>query len=187
MALIDLVEQVAWTFPDGQNEEPIKGPIPEEYASEASLRREELIEAVGEVDDQMLIAYVEQREVSTTELKKAIRRATITNVLTPALCGTALKNKGIQPLLDAIVDYLPSPLEVPPVSGSDPRSDKEKERRASDEEPFSALAFKVVADPYVGRPCLFPSLLRHGPARSHRFQRRPKREGTAWPTSTNAC
>ena len=155
VGLIDLVEQVAWTFPDGRNEEPKKGPIPEEYASEASLRREELIEAVGEVDDQMLIAYVEQREVSTTELKKAIRRATITNVLTPALCGTALKNKGIQPLLDAIVDYLPSPLEVPPVSGNDPRSDEEKERQSSDEEPFSALAFKVVADPYVGRLVYF--------------------------------
>ncbi|MFQ6019737.1 MAG: elongation factor G, partial [Dehalococcoidia bacterium] len=155
VGVVDLVEMVALVFPDDPQESPEKAPIPEQHQAEARRRRDELLEAIAEVDDQMLIGYVEHHEVSARELKKAIRRATIANDITPVLCGTALKNRGIQPILDAIIDYLPSPQDVPPVSGSDPKTGQILERRASDDEPFAALAFKVVADPYVGRLVYF--------------------------------
>ena len=149
--VVGLVEMTATFFFEDREEPPQTGPIPDAYRKEAELRREQLIEALAEVDDQMLISYVEQREVSPGELRKALRRATIANLVTPVLCGTALKNKGIQPLLDAVIDYLPSPVEVPPVTGVHPKTGELLERQASDDEPFAALAFKVVADPYVGR------------------------------------
>ena len=103
----------------------------------------------------MLISYVEHHEVSPAELKKALRRATIANLVTPVLCGSALKNKGVRPLLDAVIDYLPSPTDVPPVTGTHPKTGELLERYAKDDEPFSALAFKIVADPYVGRLVYF--------------------------------
>jgi elongation factor G len=151
---IDLVEMRAYTFPDGQIQH-VTGDIPAEFAEEAKKRREDLIEAIAEVDDQMLISFVEQHEVTPIELKKAIRRATIAGLVNPVYCGTALKNKGVQPLLDGVVDYLPSPVEVPAVKGTDPKTGEELERGPSNSEPFSALAFKIVADPYVGRLVYF--------------------------------
>ena len=149
--VVGLVEMTATFFFEDREEPPQTGPIPDAYRKEAELRREQLIEALAEVDDQMLISYVEHREVSPAELRKALRRATIANLVTPVLCGAALKNKGIQPLLDAVVDYLPSPVEVPPVTGTHPKTGELLERHPRDDEPFAALAFKVVADPYVGR------------------------------------
>jgi len=151
---IDLVEMQAYTFPENELE-PDVGPIPAKLEAEAKQRREELIEAIAEVDDQMLISFVEQHEVTALELKKAIRRATLAGLVNPVLCGTALKNKGVQPLLDAVIDYLPSPDEVPPVKGLDPKNGEEIERGPDTDQPFSALAFKVVADPYVGRLVYF--------------------------------
>jgi elongation factor G len=151
---IDLVEMIAHTFTE-DGVEPKVGEIPPALRKEAEQRREDLIEAVAEADDQMLISFVEQHEVTAAELKKAIRRATLAGVVNPVLCGTALKNKGVQPLLDAVIDYLPSPVEVPPVTGADPKTGEPVERLPSDDEPFSALAFKVVADPYVGRLVYF--------------------------------
>ncbi|MEO6196616.1 MAG: elongation factor G [Dehalococcoidia bacterium] len=150
---IDLVEMRAFTFPDGEVEHAI-GEIPASYLEEAKKRREELIEGIAEVDDQMLISFVEQHEVTALELKKALRRATIAGLVNPVLTGTALKNKGVQPLLDAVLDYLPSPVEVPAVVGHSPKGD-EITREPNNDEPFSALAFKVVADPYVGRLVYF--------------------------------
>jgi len=154
VGVVDLVDEIAIRFVEDELE-PETGPIPAEYVEEAKQRRDELIEGIAEVDDQMLISYVEHHEVTASELKKAIRRATIAGLLTPVLCGAALKNKGIQPLLDAILDYLPSPTEVPPVEGLDPKTGETIERAPRDDEPFSALAFKVVADPYVGRLVYF--------------------------------
>ena len=151
----DLVEMTATLFSGDRQEPPQMVPIPDVYRKEAELRREQLIEALAEVDDQMLISYVEHREVSPAELRKALRRASVANLVTPVLCGAALKNKGIQPLLDAVVDYLPSPVEVPPVTGTHPKTGELLERHPRDDEPFSALAFKVVADPYVGRLVYF--------------------------------
>ncbi len=151
---IDLVEMRAYRFPEGAIEHEIIE-IPPALLEEAKLRREEMIERVAESDDQLLISFVEQHEITTVELKKAIRRATVAGLINPVLCGTALKNKGVQPLLDAVVDYLPAPVEVPPVKGTDPKTGDVLERAPSDDEPFSALAFKVVADPYVGRLVYF--------------------------------
>jgi elongation factor G len=153
--VIDIVEMNAIIFGDDREAPPQVGPIPEAYLEEAKSRRELLVEAIAEVDDQMLISYVEHHEVTAIELKKALRRATVANLVIPVLCGSALKNKGVRPLLDAIVDYLPSPAEVPPVTGHHPRTGDLLERHPRDEEPFSALAFKVVADPYVGRLVYF--------------------------------
>ncbi|HUF53050.1 MAG TPA: elongation factor G [Dehalococcoidia bacterium] len=154
LGAVDLVEMVAYTF-EGDGVDVTTGDVPADMLDEAKMRREELIEAIAETDDQMLISFVEQHEVTPGELKKAIRRATIAGLVNPVLCGTALKNKGIQPLLDAVLDYLPSPLEVPPVTGIDAKTGEPVERHSSDDEPFSALAFKVVADPYVGRLVYF--------------------------------
>ena len=122
---------------------------------EFPMRRGQLIEAVAEVDDQLLISYVEGHPVSEGELKKALRRVTLANVVTPVLCGSALRNRGVRPLLNAVADYLPSPTDVPPVRGTHPKTGEALTRRASDEEPFAALAFKIVADPYVGRLAYF--------------------------------
>jgi len=153
--VIDLVEMVAIVFPEDRELPPERKRIPDAYLEEAERRRDQLIEGVAEVDDQMLISYVEQHEVTAAELKKAIRRATLANLVTPVLCGAALRDKGIQPLLDAIVDYLPSPADVPPVTGIDPKSGELLTREGKDDAPFSALAFKVVSDPYVGRLVYF--------------------------------
>ena len=152
---IDLVEQEAIVFSEDRDEAPQRQPIPESMREEAQRGRDQLVEGLAEVDDQMLISYVEHHEVTASELKKAVRRATLSSLVTPVLCGTALKEKGIQPLLDATVDYLPSPAEVKAVTGHHPRTGDLIERRPQDQEPFSALAFKVVSDPYVGRLVYF--------------------------------
>ncbi len=155
LGVIDLVEKVAWVFPSDRDEDPQKIDVPKEHEQEFAKRREELVEAVAELDDQLLISYVEGRPITATELKKAIRRATVANVATPILCGSALRNEGIQPLLDAVVDYLPAPVDVPPVKGTHPKTGQVLQRSASDEEPFAALSFKIVADPFVGRLAYF--------------------------------
>ena len=152
---VGLVDMTATLFSEDREEPPQTRSIPDAYREEAEFRREQLIEALAEVDDQMMISYVEHREVSATELRKALRRATVANLVTPVFCGAALKNKGVQPLLDAVIDYLPSPVEVPPVTGTHPKTGELLERHPRDDEPFSGLAFKVVADPYVGRLVYF--------------------------------
>ena len=153
--VIDLIEKRAWRFPPDRHEDPVLSEIGPELAEEAARCREQLIERTAEVDDQLMISYVEGHEVTPTELKKALRRVTIATKATPVLCGTALKNKGIQPVLDAVIDYLPSPIDIPPVSGRDLKSGETLERPADDDTPFCALAFKIVSDPYVGRLVYF--------------------------------
>jgi elongation factor G len=145
--IIDLVENKAIIFPDDSNSASI------EDGSEALLAkcRQTLIENLAELDEQIMSLYIDGQEVSASQLKAAIRRLTISNRIVPVLCGSALRDKGIQLLLDAIVDYLPSPLDIPPVSATDPRNGEKILRRVSDDEPFSALAFKTVSDPFMGR------------------------------------
>lgn len=152
---IDLVESKAWLFPEELDSDPIEIPIPEEYQETATRTREVLLEQVAEADEQFMAAYVEPGKVTASELKAALRRATLRNKLVPALCGSALRNKGIEPLLDAIVAYLPSPLDVPPMEGIEPETGRAAFRQADDSSPFSALAFKVVTDPFVGRLVYF--------------------------------
>ena len=153
--MIDLVEERAWYFSSDAGEEPVVKDVPPELAEETARCRDRLIERTAEVDDQLMISYVEGHDVSPTELKKAIRRVTLGSLATPILCGSALRNKGVQLLLDAVIDYLPSPADIPPVGGSHPKSGDAVERFADDDAPFCALAFKIVSDPYVGRLAYF--------------------------------
>jgi len=152
---IDLIEKRAWLFSYDPDENPIEKGIPEDYEEACTKYREEMIERLAESDDRLMALYLAGGEIDAAELKAALRRATIANRVVPVLCGSALRNKGIQPMLDAIVAYLPSPSDVPPVVGIDPRSGKELHRPPSDEDPFSALAFKIVSDPFVGRLVYF--------------------------------
>ena len=152
---IDLVESKAWLFPEELDSNPIETPIPEEYQETATRAREALIEQVAEADEEFMTAYVEHGKITAAELEAALRRATLRAKLVPALCGSALRNKGIEPMLDAVVAYLPSPLDVPPIEGIEPETGRAGFRQADDSAPFSALAFKVVTDPFVGRLVYF--------------------------------
>ena len=149
--VVDLLEQKAYQFKEDEMGEREEIPVPDEAKADVARLREALVERVAETDDALTLKFLEGVAISTADLKSSLRRATIGNRLVPILCGTALKNKGIQLLLDAVIDYLPSPQDVPPVRGVNPKTGAEVERRPTDEEPFSGLAFKVVSDPFVGR------------------------------------
>lgn len=153
--MIDLVENKARVFSEDVASQPLEIAIPEDYEGSAAQKRATLIEQLAENDDQLLRLYLEGGEISASEIKAALRRATLANKLVPVLCGSALRNKGIQLLLDAIVNYLPSPLDIPPVRGMDPEGGEELTRQTSDQEPLSALAFKTVSDPFMGRLTYF--------------------------------
>jgi len=129
--------------------------IPEDYKEKAQEWRAKMVEAIVEQDDELMMKYLEGEEIEVEELKKVLRKATIERKLVPVLCGAAFKNKGIQPLLDAVIDYLPSPLDVPPVKGINPKTGQEEERKPLDEEPFCAYVFKVMSDPYAGQLTYF--------------------------------
>jgi len=148
---IDLIEQCWWWFGGEKGDKPERREIPEHLKAAAAEAREKLIEGIGNVDDQIAISYLEGHEIGIHELKAAIRRATLASLAVPVLCGSALKNKGVQLMLDAVVDYLPSPVDLPPVEGTDPKHGGEVTRAVSDDAPLSAIAFKIVTDPYVGR------------------------------------
>ena len=129
--------------------------IPEDQLDRAHKAREQMVEAIAETDDQLLEKYLSGEAVTNEELKAALRRATIHNRLQPVICGSAFKNKGVQPLLDAVIDYLPSPLDIPPIEGVDPKSDQQVVRQSDDAQPFSGLVFKIMSDPFVGQLTFF--------------------------------
>jgi elongation factor G len=149
--VIDLLSMQALYYTDVLGATPQTAAIPDEFRQEAEDNRHKLIELVAETSDDLMIKYLEGEELTQEEIIGGLRAATITGRLVPVMCGSALRNKGIQPMLDGVVRYLPSPLDVPPVTGIDPRTEQAVTRTASDSEPFSALAFKIVADPFVGR------------------------------------
>ncbi|MFH0768079.1 MAG: elongation factor G [Chloroflexota bacterium] len=149
--IIDLIENKAWSFDVEPGTEPVEVAIPESEQAKCVEFRQALIEKLAELDDQILTAYVEGNSISVAELKQALRRVTLANKGVPILCGSMLRNKGVQPLLDAIIDYLPSPLDMPPVRAITTKEGTDVTRPASDEAPFTALAFKVVSDPFMGR------------------------------------
>ena len=153
--IIDLFTEKATIWEDEQGEAPKETDVPAELQAELEQNRERMVEAIAETDDALTIKYLEGEEISSDELKAALRRAVIQNIATPVFCGSALKNKGMQPLLDGVIDFLPSPLDIPAVKGIDPKTEKEIERSADDDEPLSALVFKIVTDPYVGRLSYF--------------------------------
>jgi elongation factor G len=154
--VVDIVEMKAITFEDELGANPTVGEIPAELAEQAQEYHHQLLDAVAEHDDDLMHAYLEDEDSVTPDmLKRAIRTATLNGAITPVLLGSAFKNKGVQPLLDAVVDYLPSPLDVPAIHGIDPRTEKELSRKAAEDEPFAALAFKVMSDPFVGKLTYF--------------------------------
>jgi elongation factor G len=156
--IIDLVENRAIIYRDELGKEQEIVEIPAELAEPAAAAREHLLEEVSQYDDELLEMILEEQEIPAARLKQAIRTATLAIQLTPVLCGSSFKNKGVQPLLDAVIDYLPSPLDVPPIEGIELKKGSEgveTQRAASDEEPFAALAFKIMADPYVGKLTYF--------------------------------
>ncbi|MGM9619119.1 MAG: elongation factor G [Oscillospiraceae bacterium] len=149
--IIDLVEMNADVYYDEMGKDMRVEPIPEDMVDLANEYREKLLDAVSMVDDEIMELYLGGEEVPQQKIRAALRAATIANEIVPVVCGTSYRNKGVQKLLDAIVDYLPSPLDIPAIKGVNPKTDEEDERPASDEAPFSALAFKIATDPYVGR------------------------------------
>ena len=153
--IIDLIKMKAEIYTNDLGTDIQETDIPEDLQDLAEEWREKLVEAVAETDEELMERYLEGDEISEAELKAAIRKATCAVEFYPVLCGSAFKNKGVQLMLDAVVDYLPSPLDVPSIKGIDPNTDEEVERHSSDEEPFSALAFKVMTDPFVGRLTFF--------------------------------
>src|SRR6478672_1551064 len=153
--VVDLLQMKALVWDDGMGEEYQTVDIPADMVDDAETWRHELIDVVSQHDENILEKYVGEEEITADDLRKGLRHATIEAGTVPILCGTAFKNKGVQPLLDAVVDYLPSPLDVPPVDGTDVKGEKELVRHADDSEPFSALAFKIMSDPYVGKLTYF--------------------------------
>ncbi|HFR3625116.1 TPA: elongation factor G [Streptococcus suis] len=153
--IIDLIKMKAEIYTNDLGTDILEEDIPAEYLEQAEEYREKLVEAVAETDEELMMKYLEGEEITDEELKAAIRKATINVEFFPVLCGSAFKNKGVQLMLDAVIDYLPSPLDIPAIKGVNPDTDAEEERHASDEEPFAALAFKIMTDPFVGRLTFF--------------------------------
>jgi elongation factor G len=153
--IVDLLTMKAEMYMDDLGEKIEIQDIPEDMKAEAEKYRDKIMEAAAETDDALMEKYLNGDELSLDEVKAAIRRATVSCSMYPVFCGSAYKNKGVQMLLDAVVDYLPSPVDIPPVKGTDPSTGEELERKASDSEPMSALAFKIMADPFVGKLAFF--------------------------------
>ncbi|MDD6990743.1 MAG: elongation factor G [Oscillospiraceae bacterium] len=153
--LIDLVEMKAEVYYDDLGKDMRDEPIPEDMMEMAQKYHDEMVEAAAEMDDEIMEKYLEGEELTVEEIKKCLRKGCIENKIVPVTCGTSYRNKGVQKLLDAVVDYMPSPLDIPAIKGVNPETGEEEERPASDSEPFSALAFKIATDPFVGKLCYF--------------------------------
>ena len=153
--IVDLVEMKAYVYYDDLGKDIRVEEIPADMAEKVEEYRQALLEHVAEQDDELMEKYFSGEELTIDEIKKCIRKSTIANKMVPVTCGTSYKNKGVQKLLDAIIDYMPSPLDIPPIKGVNPDTNEEVERPASDDEPFAALAFKIATDPFVGKLCFF--------------------------------
>ena len=153
--IVDLIEMKADIYYDDLGKDMRVEEIPDDMKEKAQEYHDALIEAVAEQDEELMNKYLEGEEITVEEIKAGLRKATIDNEIVPVTCGTSYKNKGVQKLLDAIVDYMPSPLDVPSIKGVNPETGEEVERHAGDDQPFSALAFKIATDPFVGKLCFF--------------------------------
>ncbi len=149
--VVDLISRKSYIWEDHEGSPPIEVDIPDDLKEQVEIARTEMVEAIAETDDELTNKFLEEVEINEDELKKALRAAVINNELIPVLCGSSLISTGVQPLLDAVIEYLPSPLDIPPVKGSDPKTEETIFRKPDDEEPLSGLVFKIVTDPYVGR------------------------------------
>ncbi len=153
--IIDLVEMKAYVYYDDLGKDIRQEEIPEDMREMAEKYHDEMVEHVAEMDEELMEKYLEGEELTIDEIKSCIRKSTIANEMVPVVCGTSYRNKGVQKLLDAVIDYMPSPLDVPHIKGVNPDTEEEEERPSSDEEPFSALAFKIMTDPFVGKLAFF--------------------------------
>ena len=153
--IIDLMSMEADVYYDDLGKDMRVEAIPEDMREKAEEYRAAMVEAIAETDEALFEKYCAEEEIAVDELKAALRKATIENKIVPVVCGTSYKNKGVQKLLDAIIDYMPSPLDIPAIKGINPDTDEEEDRESDDNEPFSALAFKIMTDPYVGKLCFF--------------------------------
>ena len=153
--LIDLIQMKAYVYYDELGQDERIEEIPDDMKAKAEEYRQALLEAVAETDEELMEKFFDTGDLSEDEIKKAIRKATIANEMVPVLCGSSYKNKGVQNMLDAVIDFMPSPLDIPPIKGGIPRTEEEDVRHASDDEPFSALAFKIMTDPFVGKLAFF--------------------------------
>ena len=153
--IIDLMNMEADVYYDEEGKDMRVEPIPEDMMDKAQEYREAMIESICETDEALFEKYCGGEEITVDELKAALRKATIDNLIVPVVCGTSYRNKGVQKLLDAIIDYMPNPLDIPAIKGINPNTEEEEERPADDNAPFSALAFKIMTDPYVGKLCFF--------------------------------
>ena len=151
--IIDLVKMRAYVYTNDLGTDILEEDIPDDMLALAAKYRDQLLENISDFDDDVMTKYLDGEEISVEEIKRAIRKATLANEMVPVVCGTSYRNKGVQKLLDAIVDYLPSPVDVPSIRGKNVKTDEEEERHPSDDAPFSALAFKIMTDPFVGRIC----------------------------------
>ncbi len=153
--IVDLIDMKADIYYDDMGNDVRVEEIPEDMKEQAQEYHDKLIEAVAETDEELMMKYLEGEELTKEEIKAALRKATISNEIVPVVCGSSYKNRGVQKLLDAIVDYMPAPTDVPAIKGTNPDSGEEEERESSDNAPFAALAFKIMTDPYVGKLCFF--------------------------------
>ena len=153
--VIDLLEMKAYVYYDDLGKDIRVEEIPDDLKEKAQQYHDDMIEHVAEQDEEIMMKYLDGEELTIDEIKLCIRKATLANHMVPVVCGTSYRNKGVQKLLDAIVDYMPSPVDVPAIKGVNPNTDAEEERPSSDEEPFAALAFKIATDPFVGKLCFF--------------------------------
>ncbi len=153
--IIDLIDMKADIYYDDMGNDVRVEEIPEDMKEQAQEYRDKLIEAVAETDEELMMKYLDGEELTKEEIKAALRKATISNEIVPVVCGSSYKNRGVQKLLDAIVDYMPAPTDVEAIKGTNPETGEEEDRASSDDQPFSALAFKIMTDPYVGKLCFF--------------------------------
>ena len=153
--IVDLIKMRAFIHKDDLGKEIEETDIPEDLKEKAEKFRQEMVEAAAEQDEELMMKYLDGEELTQEEIKKGLRIGTLNVQLTPVCCGSSYKNKGVQELLDAVIDYMPAPTDVPPIKGVNPNTDEECERPSSDDEPFAALAFKIMTDPYVGKLCFF--------------------------------
>lgn len=155
LGIVDLIKMEAIIYKDDLGTKMEESDIPDNMKELAQEYREKMLESIADQDEELMMKYLEGEEISEDEIIRAIRKGTISNSIIPVLCGSSYKNKGVQPLIDAVVNFMPSPLDVPPIKGVKPNSDEVDERKSSDDEPFAALAFKIMADPYVGKLAFF--------------------------------
>ncbi len=153
--VVDLLTQTAIIWEDESGSDSVVTQVPDDLKEKVAQKRAELVEKIAELDDDLIVKFLEDQEISIDELKQALRKAVLENKAAPVFCGSSLRNKGVQPLLDAVIDYLPSPLDVPAVRGIDPKTEKELVHETSNDEPLCALMFKIVSDPYAGRMAYF--------------------------------